>query len=195
MIFPWDTDTVIWLVSCSVLLVLTCEDKVTILHCCAVRTDSEVYVPSVQVPLVSVWVIGGCRAAVIPQPHVVKTHRGPAMVERWGRHRKGWTGMLWWTNMQTMKGIALDSLRQSSCRRRVAEVAAQARTCVSVRGVGAFLTPHSCSSRVRFSAGRTLLLSALSILGINTKMGNSRKSTLDCVLFPPPCTTPSVRYA
>lgn len=140
----------------------------TIFHCCAVRTDSEVYCPSVQVPLVSVWVIRGCRAAVIPQPHVVKMHRCPPIVERWGLHMKGLTVILWWTNTQRITRMALDSLRQSSCKWKVADVAAQARVCIScVHGVFVFLTPHSSS------AGRTFLLSAPSILGINTIVANT----------------------
>lgn len=49
----------------------------------AVRPDAEVYAPGVHVPLVGLGVVRGGRAAVVPQPHVVKTHRCPSIVELW----------------------------------------------------------------------------------------------------------------
>lgn len=62
---------------------LTCEDEVSIPYPGAVRPDAEVYAPGVHVPLVGLGVVRGGRAAVVPQPHVVKTHRCPSIVELW----------------------------------------------------------------------------------------------------------------
>lgn len=62
---------------------LTCEDEVSIPYPGAVRPDAEVYAPGVHVPLVGLGVVRGGRAAVVPQPDVVKTHRCPSIVELW----------------------------------------------------------------------------------------------------------------
>lgn len=62
-------------------MLLTCEDKLSVLHGRAPRPDGQVYAAGVHVPLVRGGVKGGRGATVVPQPHVVQVQRRPPVVQ------------------------------------------------------------------------------------------------------------------
>ena len=61
----------------------------TLLHCCSVRADVEVYAAGVHAPLVVDGVVGRGGAAVVPQPHEVQTHLGALIADHWRTQTKG----------------------------------------------------------------------------------------------------------
>lgn len=65
--------------------VLTDQDDMPFLDPAAVWAHAQVYLRGVQAPLVGGGVVGARGAAVVPQPHVVKTHRRVSILEFCGR--------------------------------------------------------------------------------------------------------------